>query len=162
MIKKVCKQPCALITSSLIIEYRIELAAAGLVNGPPGGPAPTPAARLHLLLLGLCAARRALHRGVARICGADGTLRRVRICGGRVRERRWRNSVWRDGRWRLGCLSSSVAGGTRLVVGDLSLRVKQGLRAQPGARSHRPPREPSPRRSDHCQRELVPRRRGRR
>ncbi len=48
---KVCKQLHALVTASLALQYRIELASDGLVNGQAGGSAfSTTAARMEILL----------------------------------------------------------------------------------------------------------------
>ncbi|KAH9024628.1 hypothetical protein EDB85DRAFT_2150360 [Lactarius pseudohatsudake] len=46
----VCGQLHALVATSLDLQYRIELAAGGLIDGPSRGPASTAAARVELLL----------------------------------------------------------------------------------------------------------------
>jgi hypothetical protein len=121
LLKQACKQLHALVTSSLVLQYRIELAADGLVDGPPGGPVPTTAARLDLLLERR-AAWRALRPGRRAAVALAGHCHAYELVGGLFAKALEEYGAAR--RLVASWLPSSVADETRLVVDDLGVRIK--------------------------------------
>ena len=116
-----CKQLHSLVTSSLTLQYRIELAADGLVDGLPGGPAPTTAARLDLLLERR-AAWRALRPGRRAAVALAGHCHAYELVGGLFAKALEEFGAAR--RLVASWLPSSIAAETRLVVDDLGVRIK--------------------------------------
>ncbi|KAI9446939.1 hypothetical protein F5148DRAFT_746642 [Russula earlei] len=117
----VCKQFHALITSSLLLQYRIELAADGLVDGPSGGPASTTAARMELLLERR-AAWRALRPSRRAAVALAGHFHAYELVGGLFAKALEEFGAAR--RLVASWLPSNAAGETRLVVDDLGVRTK--------------------------------------
>ncbi|KAI9453366.1 hypothetical protein F5148DRAFT_1151976 [Russula earlei] len=117
----VCKQLHALVTSSLLLQYRIELAADGLVDGPPGGPASTTAARMELLLERR-AAWRALRPSRRAAVALAGHCHAYELVGGLFAKALEEFGAAR--RLVASWLPSNAAGETRLVVDDLGVRIK--------------------------------------
>ncbi|KAH9961881.1 hypothetical protein BC827DRAFT_1383685 [Russula dissimulans] len=104
----VCKHLRALAASSLILQYRLELEADGLVDGPPAARAPRGVA-----------SDAPTEAGIGR---AGGALPRVRARGGPVSQ--GAGGVWAARRLVASWLPSNSAGETRLVVDDLGVRIK--------------------------------------
>ncbi|KAI0251641.1 hypothetical protein BJV78DRAFT_415852 [Lactifluus subvellereus] len=117
----VCKQLHLLVASSLGLQYRIELAAEGLVDGPPGGLAPTTAARMEQLLERRAAWRALRPRRRAAVALA-GHCHAYELVGGLFAKALEEYGAAR--RLVASWLPSTAAGETRLVVDDLGVRIK--------------------------------------
>lgn len=117
----VCRQLHALVATSLNLQYRVELAAEGLIDGPPGGPASTTAARMDVLLERRVAWRALRPRRRASVALA-GHCHAYELVGGLFAKALEEFGAAR--RLVASWLPSSTADETRLVVDDLGVRVK--------------------------------------
>ncbi|KAH9024633.1 hypothetical protein EDB85DRAFT_1894251 [Lactarius pseudohatsudake] len=117
-----CRQLHALVATSLNLQYRIELAAGGLLGGPPRGPASTAAARMDLLLERRVAWHVMRPRRRAAVALA-GPYHAYELAGGLFAKAieefgaaRWLVASW---------LPSNTTDETRLVIDDLGVRIKE-------------------------------------
>ncbi|KAH9031019.1 hypothetical protein EDB85DRAFT_2146365 [Lactarius pseudohatsudake] len=116
-----CRQLHALVSASLNLQYRIELAADGFIDRPPGGPASTAAARMDLLLERRVAWRVMRPRRRAAVALA-GRCRAYELVGGLFAKAVEEHGAAR--RLVASWLPSNSADETRLVVDDLGVRIK--------------------------------------
>ncbi|KAH8985373.1 hypothetical protein EDB92DRAFT_1802543 [Lactarius akahatsu] len=116
-----CRQLHALVAASLNLQYRIELAAEGFIDGPPGGPASTAAARMDLLLERRVAWRVMRPRRRAAVALA-GRCNAYELAGGLFAKAVEEHGAAR--RLVASWLPSNSADETRLVVDDLGVRIK--------------------------------------
>ncbi|KAH9018313.1 hypothetical protein EDB84DRAFT_1276248 [Lactarius hengduanensis] len=116
-----CRQLHALVSASLHLQYRIELAAEGFIDGPPGGPASTAAARMNLLLERRVAWRLMRPRRRAAVALA-GRCHAYELAGGLFAKAVEEHGAAR--RLVASWLPSNSADETRLVVDDLGVRIK--------------------------------------
>ncbi|KAH9031031.1 hypothetical protein EDB85DRAFT_2146374 [Lactarius pseudohatsudake] len=117
----VCKQLHALVATSLNLQYRIELAAGGLIDGPPRGPASTATARMDLLLERRVAWRVMRPRRRAAVALA-GPCHAYELAGGLFAKAIEEFGAAR--RLVASWLPSNTADETRLVIDDLGVRIK--------------------------------------
>ena len=118
---KVSKQLHALVTTSLALQYRIELASDGLVNGQPGGSASTTAARMELLLERR-AAWRALRPNRRTSVALAGHCHAYELVGGLFAKALEESGAAR--RLVASWLPGNGRGERRFVVDDLGVRIK--------------------------------------
>jgi hypothetical protein len=119
--KQVCRQLHVLIATSLNLQYRIELAAEGLIDGPPGGPASTTAARMDLLLERRVAWRALRPRRRVAVALA-GHCHAYELVGGLFAKALEEYGSAR--RLVASWLPSNTTDEMRLVVDDLGVRIK--------------------------------------
>ncbi|KAH9051375.1 hypothetical protein EDB83DRAFT_2226136 [Lactarius deliciosus] len=117
----VCRQLHTLVATSLDLQYRIELAAGGLIDGPPRGPASTAAARMDLLLERRVAWRVMRPRRCAAVALA-GPCHAYELAGGLFAKAIKESGAAR--RLVASWLPSNTVDETRLVVDDLGVHVK--------------------------------------
>jgi hypothetical protein len=118
---KACKQLHALVTNSLALQYRIELASDGLMSGQPGGSASTTAARMEILLERR-AAWRALRPNRCASVVLAGHCHAYELVGGLFAK-----AIEEFGAARklvASWLPGNGRGERRLVVDDLGVRIK--------------------------------------
>jgi hypothetical protein len=119
---KVCKQLHALVTSSLALQYRIELASDGLVNGQSGGSAfSTTAARMEILLERR-AAWRALRPNRRTSVALAGHCHAYELVGGLFAKAL--EDFGASRRLVASWLPGNGRGERRFVVDDLGVRIK--------------------------------------
>ena len=118
---KVCKQLHVLINTSLALQYRIELASDGLVNGQPGGSASTTAARMEILLERR-AAWRALRPNRRTSVAFAGHCHAYELVGGLFAKALEDFGIAR--RFVASWLPGNGRGESRFVVDDLGVRIK--------------------------------------
>ena len=121
LLNKVCKQLHALVTTSLALQYRIELASDGLVNGQPGGPASTTAVRMEILLERR-AAWRALRPNRRTSVALAGHCHAYELVGGLFAKALEEFGAAR--RLVASWLPGNGRGERRFVVDDLGVRIK--------------------------------------
>ncbi|KAN0133523.1 hypothetical protein V8E53_008691 [Lactarius tabidus] len=117
----VCRHLHTLVATSLNLQYRIELAAEGLIDGPPGGPASTTAARMDLLLERRVAWRAMRPRRQVSVALA-GHCHAYELVGGLFAK-----AIEEYGSARrlvASWLPSNTSDEMRLVVDDLGVRIK--------------------------------------
>ncbi|KAH8991383.1 hypothetical protein EDB86DRAFT_2935103 [Lactarius hatsudake] len=117
----VCRHLHALVATSLNLQYRVELAAEGLIDGSPGGPAYTTAARMDLLLERRVAWRALRPRRRASVALA-GHCHAYELVGGLFAKALEEYGAAR--RLVASWLPSNTTDETRLVVDDLGVRIK--------------------------------------
>ncbi|KAF8261985.1 hypothetical protein EI94DRAFT_1809525 [Lactarius quietus] len=117
----VCRQFYTLVATSLNLQYRIELEAEGLIDGPPGEPASTTAARMDLLLERRVSWRAMRPRRRAAVALA-GHCHAYELVGGLFAKAIEEYGAAR--RLVASWLPTNTAGETRLVVDDLGVRIK--------------------------------------
>ncbi|KAH9172424.1 hypothetical protein EDB89DRAFT_1965167 [Lactarius sanguifluus] len=117
----VCRHFHALVATSINLQYRVELAAEGLIDGSPGGPAYTTAARMDLLLERRVAWRALRPRRRASVALA-GHCHAYELVGGLFAKALEEYGAAR--RLVASWLPSNTADETRLVVHDLGVRIK--------------------------------------
>ncbi|KAH8985219.1 hypothetical protein EDB86DRAFT_3083757 [Lactarius hatsudake] len=117
----VCRHLHALVATSLNLQYRVELAAEGVIDGSPGGPAYTTAARMDLLLERRVAWRALRPRRRASVALA-GHCHAYELVGGLFAKALEEYGAAR--RLVASWLPSNTTDETRLVVDDLGVRIK--------------------------------------